>query len=82
MALCIVSSAMVYGAEEQPVITLPPIIAQASGPAFTIIFWHDVDDDGIPDYKAIYAFKDGRLQLLEKNPASPEYRGTKRTFVN
>ena len=75
LAMGMASSADLNAAESSPVHNLPPIIAQASGPAFTVIFWHDVDEDGIPDYTATYAFKDGRLQLLEKGPPSLEYPG-------
>jgi hypothetical protein len=80
MAFCIFSNDAAFAADAKPVGTLPPIVAQAAGPAFTIIFWHDVDDDGIPDYKATYIFKDGRLQLLEKSPPSLDYLGTKKRF--
>jgi len=47
-----------------------------------IFFWHDVDEDGVPDNQATYAFKEGRLLLLEKNPPAPEYPGTKKAVVN
>ena len=45
---------------------LPPTVAQTYGPAGTIIMWHDTNDDGNPDYKATYIFKDGRLLLIDK----------------
>ena len=82
MALWLVSHAEVYAAEDKPVGTLPPIVAQAAGPGSTIIFWHDVDEDGVADYQGTYAFIDGRLMLLERGPAMPENPGTKRMYVN
>jgi hypothetical protein len=82
LALCIVSGNGVDAEENDSAKTLPPVIAQTSGPALTIIMWHDIDDDGNADYRATYAFIEGRLRLLEKNLPSSENPGQKRMFVN
>jgi hypothetical protein len=49
----------------EPAITIPPIVAQTYGPGNTIIMWHDTNDDGIPEYKATYIFKGGRLHIIK-----------------
>ncbi len=79
---CLFINPVIYAEENGPVETLPPIIAQMNGPASTIIMWHDIDEDGNPDYKATYAFINGRLHLLEKNPPSTGDPVAKKSFVN
>ena len=55
----------VIAEENKSKITIPPIVAQTYGPGNTIIMWHDTNDDGIPDYKATYIFKEGRLHIIQ-----------------
>ena len=66
LVICIHSGSGIFAEEIQPTKMLPPTVAQAYGPGNTIIMWHDTNDDGLADFKAIYVFKDGRLVLIEK----------------
>jgi hypothetical protein len=80
--LCLILSSGLYAEGTDAVRTLPPVIAQAAGPAFTIVMWHDINDDGKSDYRATYAFKGGKLHLLDRSPSSSEYPGSTIIFVN
>ena len=51
---------------------LPPVVAQICGQANTVIMWHDIDNDGQADYKALYVFKDGKLRQMSKSAVSQE----------
>ena len=57
LSLFIVIATKVLVEETESVEILPPTVGQTYGPGNTIIMWHDIDDDGHPDYKATYIFK-------------------------
>jgi hypothetical protein len=66
----------VTGAEKTTLaLLLPPVVAQVCGQANTVIMWHDIDNDGQADYKAMYVFKDGRLHRMMKRATSQEELG-------
>ena len=69
-AFCINAAAGVFAEESKTSETLPPVVGQMCGQANTIIMWHDINDDGQPDYKATYIFKDGKLRQVSKNQVS------------
>ncbi len=80
LALCVVDVDMTSSEETKSEKMLPPIVAQTYGPAGTIIMWHDTNDDGNPDYKATYIFKDGRLHLIDKSYSTDVNFGYKKPF--
>ena len=57
----------IFAEELESAKMLPPIVAQTYGPGQTVIMWHDTNNDGKPEFKATYIFKDGRLYLIEKD---------------
>jgi hypothetical protein len=65
----------VFAEKTKTAATLPPVIAQVCGQANTVIMWHDIDNDGLADYKATYVFKDGKLHQMGKSPTSQEELG-------
>lgn len=60
-----------FAIEVLPVKLLPAIVAQSAGQANTVVMWHDINDDGIADFKASYVFKNGKLHLLGKIQTPP-----------
>ena len=75
LAVCMVGAGSVFAEKTQSAATLPPVVAQYSGQANTIIMWHDIDNDGQADYKATYVYKDGKLHQISKSEASQEELG-------
>ena len=67
LIFCLITAVGVFAKETESVGTLPAIVAQICGQANTVVMWHDINDDGKPDYKATYVFKDGRLHQLGRN---------------
>ena len=72
LALCMAAAQTVSAKEVETVKTLPPVVAQMSGMAGTVIMWHTTDGDDKADYVATYIFKDGKLHRISQKLASQE----------
>ena len=76
LTVCMVGASGVFAEKIQSAGTLPPVVAQYCGQANTIIMWHDIDNDGQADFKALYVFKDGKLRQMSKSAVSQEELGS------
>ena len=72
LTISMVNGVAVLAKEINPSETLPAIVAQFCGQANTVIMWHDINDDGMADYRATYVFKDGKLRRLNKGLSSQD----------
>ena len=75
LAFCLMSAAGAFAGDAETSDMLHPIVAQMPGRANTVIMWHDINDDGLADYRAIYVFKAGKLHQLSKEFVTPENSG-------
>ena len=76
LTLGMICAGGVTGAEKTTLaVALPPVVAQVCEQANTVIMWHDIDNDGLADYKATYVFKGGKLHQMSKSAASQEELG-------
>lgn len=76
LTVCMVGAGGVFAEKTDSTQALPPVVAQVCGQANTVIMWHDIDNDGQADFKALYVFKNGKLRRMSKSEVSQEELGS------